>query len=274
MNNEKTILGLIGSPRKLGNCEVFIKEISKNIKDRHKLELLRLPSLRIKPCRACYRCIMGESCPQDDDMKLLLESLVKADAIIVASPVYFLSVPSSFKRILDRGFLFYDYVEKTEKKPCILISFYGLKEGIGVAPQALLLFAYLLGLDIKANLSLRAALPGEIVSKKSGKKIAKDLASLIFSDRSFTNGTGCPFCGCEIVRIQEDALVCTLCHGHFNISEDGRRVKIKEGEIPGSRHIRMHKKWLKRKKLAFVEKKNEIMKTLLYYEDIGEWIRS
>ena len=43
--NSKLVLGLVGSPRKLGNCEVFVKEISNQLAVRHRLKLIRLPAL-------------------------------------------------------------------------------------------------------------------------------------------------------------------------------------------------------------------------------------
>lgn len=104
---EKTILGLVGSPRKLGNCELMIKEISQNVAEEHTLELIRMPSLDIRPCNACYRCVMDGECPNKDDMAFLLGRIAEADALIIASPVYFLGAHSIFKRVLDRGFLFY-----------------------------------------------------------------------------------------------------------------------------------------------------------------------
>ena len=101
----KHILGFVGSPRKLGNCELIVKEIYNHIKETHTLELIRMPSLDIKPCSACYRCVMGGECPNQDDMAFVLDRIAAADAFVIASPVYFLGAHSIFKRILDRGFL-------------------------------------------------------------------------------------------------------------------------------------------------------------------------
>jgi hypothetical protein len=46
----KNILGIIGSPRKLGNCEIMVKEISRQISTPHELKLLRLQDFKILPC--------------------------------------------------------------------------------------------------------------------------------------------------------------------------------------------------------------------------------
>jgi len=38
----KKVLGIIASPRRLGNCEIMVKEISGHIPEPHELNLLRL----------------------------------------------------------------------------------------------------------------------------------------------------------------------------------------------------------------------------------------
>ena len=53
----KTVLGIVASPRRLGNCEIMAKEISRQIPQPHELKLLRLSDFHIKPCRGCYLCL-------------------------------------------------------------------------------------------------------------------------------------------------------------------------------------------------------------------------
>ena len=64
----KVLLGISCSPSKLGNCEIFIKEIYNRLGSGWDLRLARLPELDIRPCRACYLCLFDEMrCPQEDD---------------------------------------------------------------------------------------------------------------------------------------------------------------------------------------------------------------
>ena len=108
----KTLLGISGSPRKLGNCELFIKEIFKQLGEGWELRLARLPQLDIKPCRACYQCLFDQMrCPQQDDFLLALDALAEADAYVVAAPVYLLSANGSLKKFLDRGLQLYAFVD-------------------------------------------------------------------------------------------------------------------------------------------------------------------
>jgi len=271
---EMEILGLVGSPRKNGNCEIFIKEISTHFDFAHNLKLIRLPELNIMPCIACYGCIMGNPCPHKDHMERLLETIAKADGLIVATPVYYFGAHSIFKRILDRGFLFYNYLNETYGKPCILLNFYGIKDRIGVSPQTLMVFAYSLGLNIKASVNIEAALPGEVLFKETNKEKAKELARILFSNKNIKNRFGCPFCGCEIVRMIEEGFICTVCHGYFKIDKMGRRIKIKEGGIIGPpEHMFLHRDWLKEMKQRFLKVKKQIVKSISPLKDKGEWVR-
>lgn len=272
--NAKLILGLIGSPRKLGNCEVFVKEIARSIPEDHELKLIRIPSLTIEQCLACYGCIMDQPCPRKDDMEFLLQQIANSDAIIIASPVYFLGSQSMFKRIIDRGFLFYSVLEKTYGKPCILINFYGMKNRVGVSPQTLMSFATFLGLTVKANMDIKAALPGEVLANPRQRELAKKLAEMVFSKKKTPKNHGCPFCGCDIVRMEKNKFTCTLCHGTFTIDDRGQRVKIKDGGILGTpEHMFLHKAWLRGMKEQFMKRRKEIMQLTVQYKNMGEWIR-
>jgi NAD(P)H-dependent FMN reductase/ribosomal protein L37AE/L43A len=272
--NSKNILGLVGSPRKLGNCEIFIKETARSIKGICELKLIRMPSMRIEPCLACYGCIMDKPCPHQDDLEPLLQHIVEADAVIIASPIYFLGSHSIFKRILDRGFLFYTVLERTFEKPCALINFYGMKDRIGVAPHTLMSFASFLGLDIRAHLNIRSALPGEVLTDMRNMEAAEMVAEMLFGEKRMSKNHGCPFCGCEIVRLGKTRITCTLCHGTFKVDGEGKRVKIKDGGIFGPpAHMLLHKAWLKGMKEEFLKKRKEILRLSLPYKDKGEWIR-
>jgi len=274
IHETKIVLGLVGSPRKLGNCEIFTKEISNQLTVNHRLKLIRLPSLNILPCNACYGCVMDKPCPNKDDMAFLLSQIVEADAIIMTSPIYYLGAHSIFKRILDRGFLFFTVFEKTYGKPCILINTYGIEGRIGAAPQALMSFAAFLGLEIKASLNIKAALPGEVLMSEEGRQDAKDLAGMLFSGRTLENDNGCPFCGCEIVRMEQGKFICTLCHGYFAIDNTGKKIKIKDGGVLGTmEHMLKHKEWLRGMKDRFLRNRKEIVKTIAGYRDIGEWVK-
>ncbi|SHK33340.1 flavodoxin family protein [Paramaledivibacter caminithermalis] len=97
------VLALLGSPRIKGNTDILLEELIKGVKECeaevHKYELARL---RINPCVGCYKCGELGRCIYEDDMKTLYEEFDQADIIIFASPLYFNSVSSISKLMIDR----------------------------------------------------------------------------------------------------------------------------------------------------------------------------
>ncbi len=272
--DKRRVLALIASPRTLGNCETFAKEISRRIPEEHTLRLVRLTSLNIRPCRACYGCVMGNPCPEEDDMQFLLGEIAAADAVILASPVYYLGANAIVKSICDRGFLFFDILEKTYRKPIVLLSLFGIPERIGMAPQMLETFAMFLGMSVKASLAVKAALPGEALMDKENLAVADRLGRIFFSPDFMRPHHACPFCGSRIVRITEDGFICTVCHGSFTIGPDGSFVKGREGGITGPpEHMLLHRAWLRGMKKRFQENKKKIIQTIAGYKNDGEWIK-
>jgi multimeric flavodoxin WrbA len=87
----KTILGIIASPRKLGNSEIVVKEVAARSGVDHRLELLRLSDFTIHRCLGCYRCLFREAgCVQKDGFARVAGAMARADAWIVAAPTYLL----------------------------------------------------------------------------------------------------------------------------------------------------------------------------------------
>ncbi len=100
-------IGIVGSPRKGGNTEILTKHTLKAIAEEGlDTELIRLAGLDIRPCNACGACDKGEQCPIEDDMFPIYEKMKQAEAIILASPVYFSSVSALLKSLMERaGFI-------------------------------------------------------------------------------------------------------------------------------------------------------------------------
>jgi multimeric flavodoxin WrbA len=273
--NKPTILGIIGSQRKLGNCELVVKEISKKIGIEHDLNLVRLPGLDIRPCNGCYRCIDEDgTCGIEDDASFIVRQIAAADAVIIAAPVYFLGAHASVKCLLDRAFSFFTAVENLSPKPCILVTTYGMKDRIGVAPQALLTLASFLGFDIKGSVSFEAALPGDVLKSRKHLQTIDRLAKGLFRPaRHRQQARACPFCGSDIVRMRRDDFVCTLCHGTFHLGDAGKTVRDKKGwEVGNIEFVRSHREWLRGMKRNFLANRKEIVRLTVPYKEIGRWV--
>lgn len=98
------ITGLMGSPRKNGNTAFLLNTFLAEAK-RHGAEThhIHVPDLAIHPCIGCGLCEKKGFCHFDDDMKrLIYPRLRMSDVVIIASPVYFYSVPAELKALIDR----------------------------------------------------------------------------------------------------------------------------------------------------------------------------
>lgn len=100
----KKVLILSGSPRKEGNSDILCDEFSRGATEAgNMVEKIRVAEKNIGYCRACYYCRdhRGE-CVVRDDMAEVLQKMIDADVIVLASPVYFYSVDAQLKALIDR----------------------------------------------------------------------------------------------------------------------------------------------------------------------------
>jgi len=97
-------LGIVGSPRKGGNSEILTAHCLKAIAEEGlETELVSLAGLDIAGCNACGYCLEHDGCSIEDDLQPIYPRMVSADAIIVASPVYYGSATSLVKGFLERA---------------------------------------------------------------------------------------------------------------------------------------------------------------------------
>ena len=97
-------IGIVGSPRKAGNTEILTRHTLKAIEEEGlETELVRLAGLDIQPCNACMVCRSEERCPINDDLFPIYTKMKEADAIILASPVYYGSATALLKALMERA---------------------------------------------------------------------------------------------------------------------------------------------------------------------------
>ena len=97
-------IAIVGSPRKKGNTETLTRHALKAMEEEGlETELVRLAEHNIKPCIACENCTKEERCPTKDDLFPIYLKMKAADAIILASPVYFGSATAQIKALMDRA---------------------------------------------------------------------------------------------------------------------------------------------------------------------------
>ncbi len=100
------VLAINGSPRKGGNTSQLIDELFKVLQSEGiETEAIQVGGELIRGCNACYVCKkkQDKKCHNDDDIiNPIIEKMIDADGIILASPTYFANVSSELKAVIDR----------------------------------------------------------------------------------------------------------------------------------------------------------------------------
>ena len=100
----KKVLILSGSPRKNGNSDMLCDEFMKGaLISGNQVEKIRVAEKKIDFCSGCYYCQKsGGVCAKKDDMADILQKMIDADVLVLASPVYFYSIDAQLKALIDR----------------------------------------------------------------------------------------------------------------------------------------------------------------------------
>jgi multimeric flavodoxin WrbA len=93
----------MGSPRIKGNTDLLLDEALKGARSRGaEVEKIIVDKLNIAPCREYYGCLKDGNCVIRDDMDALYPKILEADAIIVASPIFFYTVSAQLMLLISR----------------------------------------------------------------------------------------------------------------------------------------------------------------------------
>ncbi len=277
----KTLLGIVASPRKFGNSELFIKELYLQLSGSWELKLIRLPEMDIRPCKACYQCLFDqEKCPQNDDFSLVLETLALSDAYVVAAPTYLLGANSSLKRFLDRGLSFYAHLDRLWGKPAVGVAIAGIAGLEGYTKLNVESFIKLTMGDLRGSAVVYGALPGEIFLQTGGTETAKRLAQALSEGREKVNPSvpACPICRGDTFRFLPDGQVrCMLCSnsGSYVWQEGRLHMETKPGAhslFLSYDEARQHADWLRGMKEQFLARRQELKAVTLKYTKMGSWV--
>lgn len=112
----KKVLILSASPRKGGNSDTLCDQFMLGAEeaDNH-VEKIFLRDNEINYCLACDVCKRnGGDCDQDDDMTEILDKMIAADVIVMATPVYFYTMDAQMKTLIDRTYSRYTSISNKE----------------------------------------------------------------------------------------------------------------------------------------------------------------
>lgn len=98
------VLGINGSPRSKGNSHymmsLFMEEMQAKGYDTQVMDAVKL---KINPCIGCGSCEKKGVCVFEDDFThIFLPAMIRADIVVLSSPVYFYAFPAAIKALIDR----------------------------------------------------------------------------------------------------------------------------------------------------------------------------
>jgi len=93
----------MGSPRIKGNNDLLLDEALKGAQSQGaEVEKIIVDKLKIAPCREYYGCLKDGNCVIRDDMDGLYPKILDADAVIIASPIFFYTVSAQLMLLISR----------------------------------------------------------------------------------------------------------------------------------------------------------------------------
>lgn len=216
------MLGVIGSARKLGNCEVLVKEALFQVQEKGaEVRALRLPDFQLQPCKGCLACVMkGELCRLPDDMHTLWEHLEWADAIILSAPTYFLGPAGSIKLLIDRLFEYSLQLGRKKRRPGAIIATAGLRDWDPFTLPMLSMLAGILQLDLVDRFTAYRPGPGEVLLDKDTMARVQLIGDKLLEFVDNPNAVrplpipsnACPQCGTPFFQLRQENMVeCQLC---------------------------------------------------------------
>lgn len=100
---KKKVLIISSSPRRGGNSDLLCDEFAKGAENAgHTVEKIALREKTVHYCNGCGVCYAGKGCPLKDDMPEILDRMIAADVIVLASPIYFYTMCGQLKTMIDR----------------------------------------------------------------------------------------------------------------------------------------------------------------------------
>ena len=100
---KKKVLIISSSPRAEGNSEILCNHFKKGAEEAgHQVEQIALRDKHIQYCNGCGVCAEQQPCPLQDDAAEIVQKMIDANIIVLATPVYFCMMSAQMKTLIDR----------------------------------------------------------------------------------------------------------------------------------------------------------------------------
>jgi NAD(P)H-dependent FMN reductase len=195
------VLGIAGSPRRNGNSDRLLAAALEGARGAGAhTETLVAATAGMNPCRGCNACSKDGVCIERDGGDELYRRIDSADAIIIASPVFFATVPAVLKIVYDRMQPYWarTHVLKQQRPPrrpgaVLLVRAGGDPFGFDAAEATTRSVLAVLGIDVLGEVritgvdvptDLKATHPAEYeAARQLGKRVAEEAAERLGTQR-------------------------------------------------------------------------------------------
>jgi multimeric flavodoxin WrbA len=127
------ITGIVGSPRPQKNTDVLVRQALDGCRSAGaSVETIYLNKLEIKPCQA-HKVQDGKGCIMRDDMNIVYEIFEAADGLVLGTPVYYNSVSSQMKLMIDRSYCLAEAVPRGPGKRKYVTAVKKRKKGLVIS---------------------------------------------------------------------------------------------------------------------------------------------
>ncbi|MFX1319964.1 MAG: flavodoxin family protein, partial [Promethearchaeota archaeon] len=274
----------IGSARKLGNCEVLVKEaLLQAKKEGAEVQALRLSDFHLLPCKGCLACVLkGEPCRLDDDMHSLWAHFQWADAIILSAPTYFLGPAGIIKLLIDRLFEYSLQIGQMTPRPGAIIATAGLQDWDPFTLPMLSMLAGILRLHPVDRFVAYRPGPGEVLLDEATVKRTQEIGTALVRQIHQPTQTpalaipeyACPQCGTIFFQFREPNKVeCQLCQAHGEITQKDNSIKIRWASNKGPHRwspeamAEHFSQWVLRTGPVYQQLRAEILQRIQKYRD-------
>lgn len=110
MTVKKKLLVFLGSPRMESNSALLANEAIRGAEETGaEVEVFKLSEMDMHPCQGCKICRKMKDrvlCAINDDMNMMYQKILEADAMLFATPIYFYTMSAQTKMFIDRFYAF------------------------------------------------------------------------------------------------------------------------------------------------------------------------
>lgn len=119
------ILVITGSAHKKGTSSYLADSFIRGAEEAgHEIFRFDAAFKNVHPCVGCDSCQKGSrACVFKDDMQELNPELLKADAVVFVSPIYYYDINAQIKAVIDRFYANNSALKGADKKAVLMITY-------------------------------------------------------------------------------------------------------------------------------------------------------